>query len=112
VNAEDVAALIAAGLLLILAGPMFWAMWRSTTLSERLHPLTPAQRRRKRNVYTAGGAVVIITIALELAAGERTSLVVIIAIFGGLVLLDAILTPWLHYRRAKRRSTPRGKTPA
>jgi hypothetical protein len=45
------------------------------------------------------------TVALGAAVG-RAGMTVAIAICAGIVLLDAILTPLLHYRRSKRRAGP------
>jgi len=95
--------LVAVLLLMIPGGLIFWAMYRSTTLTQRLHPLTPKQRRAKRRAYAILVPLVAATLALELAL-ERAGVAVVVAIFGGILLVDALLTPWLHYRRAKRRS--------
>jgi len=108
VDTEVVVALIAVFLLMIPAGLMFWAMWRSTTLTERLHPLTPKQRAVKRKVYALTVPVVAVILAIEFALA-RAGVLVVVAVFGGILLLDAVLTPWLHYRRSKRRR-PRNKT--
>ena len=100
---EAVAALVVVLLLMIPGGLIFWAMYRSTTLTQRLHPLTPEQRRAKRRVYAILVPLVAATIALELAL-SRAGVAVVVAVFGGILLIDALLTPWLHSRRAKRRS--------
>ena len=100
-----VVAFLALVVLMAAAGLIFWAMYRSTAISERLHPSTPEQRRAKRRVYAVAIPLMAATVALAAALG-RAGLVVVIAIFAGMVLLDAILTPLLHYRRAKRRAGP------
>jgi uncharacterized iron-regulated membrane protein len=100
---EALVALGAVVLLMIPGGLIFWAMYRSTTLTQRLHPLSPAQRKAKRRAYGILVPLVAATLAVELALG-RASVIVVVALFGGIVLVDAALTPWLHYRRAKHRS--------
>jgi hypothetical protein len=91
--------LVAVVLLMIPGGLIFWAMYRSTTLTQRLHPLTPEQRKAKRRAY----AILVPLVAATLAV-EHTGVAVVVAVFGGILLADAVVTPWLHYRRAKHRS--------
>ena len=100
-DGEDVAAVVALVLLTGAAGLGFWAMWRYTTLTERLHPLTPAQRRAKRRIYALMLPVAAITLALMFGLAQARALVVV-GVLAGILLLDVILTPLLHYRRAKR----------
>jgi uncharacterized membrane protein YjjB (DUF3815 family) len=100
---EAAVALVATLLLMVPGGLIFWAMYRSTTLTQRLHPLTPKQRKAKRRAYAILVALAGATLALDFAL-PRTGIVVVIAAFGGILLIDALLTPWLHYRRAKHRS--------
>jgi hypothetical protein len=98
-----VVALLALIVLMVPAGLIFWAMYRSTSITERLHPLTPEQRRAKRRVYAVMIPVMAATLALAAAVG-RAGITVVISIFAAVVLLDAILTPLLHYRRSKHRA--------
>ena len=72
---------------------------------ERLHPLTPEQRRLKRNIYLVMGGLMAGTIAVAAILGGA-GLLVVVAVLAGLVLVDALLTPWLRYRRSKRRPGP------
>ena len=66
---------------------MFWAMWRSSVLTQRLHPLTPEQRRRKRKLYAVMVPFMLLAIGLgaALAAGGA---VVALAILAVVVLLE------------------------
>jgi predicted PurR-regulated permease PerM len=92
--------------LMIPAALIFWAMYRSTSLTERLHPLTPEQRRRKRKVYAVMIPVMGVAIALAAVIGSGgTGAVVAVVILAAILLVDALLTPWLHYRRAKRKAS-------
>ena len=100
-----VLALLALVVLMVPAGLIFWAIYRSTSIMERLHPLTPEQRRAKRRVYAVMIPLMAASVALAAAVG-RAGMVVVIAIFAGVVLLDALLTPLLHYRRSRRRVGP------
>lgn len=76
-------------------------------MTERLHPLTPKQRRAKRRIYVAVIPLMAASVALAATVG-RVGMVVVLAVFGGVVLVDAVLTPLLHYRRSKRRAGPAG----
>jgi len=96
-----VAGLAVAALLLVPAGLAFWAIWRSSKLTERLHPLTPQQRAVKRKIYAVVMAIAVTVVAVEVALG-RSGVVFVVAVLGGILLLDAVFTPWLHYRRAHR----------
>src|SRR5271155_3394954 len=100
-----VLALLPLVVLMVAAGSIFWAMYRSTSIMKRLHPLTPEQQRAKRRVYAVMIPLMAATVALAAAVG-RAGVVVVIAIFASVVLLDAILTPLLYYRRSKRRARP------
>jgi hypothetical protein len=91
----------------IPGGLMFWAMYRSTSLTQGLHPLTPEQRRRKRKVYGVMVPFAAAGIALAAAIGSGgTGAAVALVILAAILLVDALLTPWLHYRRAKRKARP------
>jgi hypothetical protein len=78
---EAVVALVAFLLLMIPGGLIFWAMYRSTTLTQRLHPLTPKQRRAKRRAYAILVSLGAATLALELVL-QRSGVVVLVAVFG------------------------------
>lgn len=96
--------LLALFVLLIAAGLILWAMHRSTVLTERLHPLTPEQRQRKRKAYAMLVPIGAIGIALgALITSGGAGALVAIAVLGAILLADALLTPWLHYRRARRK---------
>jgi hypothetical protein len=94
-------ALLLVPAIMLPAGLTLWALYRSSALTQKLHPLTPAQRRRKRKVLGWIAVVMVLTFAL-LAAFGGTALIVLLAVNAVGLLLDAFLTPWLHYRRAKR----------
>ena len=92
--------------LLIPGTLMFWAMYRSTSLTKRLHPLTPEQQRRKRKAYAMMIPVVVVAIAVGAAIGSGGKATVVgVAILAAILLVDALLTPLLHYRRAKRKAS-------
>jgi hypothetical protein len=97
-------------LIALVLGPgglVFWAMVHSTKLTERLHPLTPEQRRRKRRVYAVMAPLVAASFAIAFALRSGgTARVVALAVIAAILLLDAVLTPWLHYQRARRQATP------
>lgn len=91
------------GGLLIPATLIFWAMNRSTSLTRRLHPLTPEERRRKRKAYVILTPIMVAGIILGAVIGSGgQGAIVAIAIFATIVLSDSLLTPWLYYRRARR----------
>lgn len=92
--------------LLIPGTLMFWAMYRSTSLMQRLHPLTPEQQRRKRKIYALMTLALAVAAALGAAIGSGgKAAVVAVVILAAILLVDALLTPWLHYRRAKRKAS-------
>lgn len=92
--------------LAIPASLVFWAMWRSTSLTRRLHPLTPEQRRRKRKAYAVMTPIMVASVALgAVLESGGTGAIVALSIFAFVLLADAVLTPWLHYRRIRRKST-------
>src|SRR5438445_169227 len=86
---------------MIPAALQLWALRRHSVLTRRLHPLTPAQRRAKRKAYGVMTSLVVVTFAILAALGTG-GLVVLLAVYAALLIIDAVLTPWLHYRRAKR----------
>lgn len=94
-------------------GLVFWALWRSSELTQRLHPLTPEQRQRKRRAHAVMIPLIAASIGLAVAIGSGgTAAVAALAVIGAIILLDAVLTPLVHYRRARRSgSDRRGRTP-
>lgn len=103
---EVVVTVLAFIVLFSAGGLMFWAMWRSTALTQRLHPLTLEQRRRKRRAYAVLAPFMAAVFVLVVAIGSGgTAQVVAIAAIAAIVLVDVLVTPWLHYRRARRQTT-------
>jgi hypothetical protein len=92
---------------LLIAGTlMFWAIYRGTSLTQRFHPLTPEQRQRKRKAYAMMTPII--------GGGDRGRCRYRKGrqsrCRGGrdprpILLVDALLTPWLHYRRDKRKAS-------
>ncbi len=102
-SSEWVAVGLTFGVLVPAAALGYWAFWRYLVLTKRLHPMTPEQRRRTRQA----SAVVIVFVAasfgvvVAIGSGGTTRLVAL-AVIVAILLLDAVLTPVLHYRRARR----------
>jgi predicted MFS family arabinose efflux permease len=100
-----VVALLALLVLMVAGGLMMWAGVHSWSMTERLHPPTPEQRRKRRQVYAVMVPVLLGSVLLGIVVAGAGA-VVIVAAFGAVLLLDAVLWPWLRYRRTKRHSGP------
>jgi len=91
--------------LLVPAAMVFWAMFKTESLTKRLHPLTPEQRRRRRKAFAVASPLMVVLFGLGAAIGSGgTVAVVALAVLAAIVLLDATLTPWLRYRHARRKA--------
>jgi hypothetical protein len=101
---EAIVTVVALIVILGAAVLSFWAWWRYWTLTKRLHPFTPRQRQAMRRTFKLMVPMVAACVALVVAIGSGgTSRVVALGVIAAIVLLDAVLTPWLGYRRARRR---------